>query len=343
MAMARQDNRVLKIARDLGMKGMGDSVAFVIDRCVQQVGAWVKEFAPGNLEDLLKTVIVKVGLIVEEIYTDGDLTQVAERYLRDGEGAFGRVLQALDDRTFALVLRLRRPRNGCAHVAVIDCRGSKGARRWFSIWHEVAHLLAEPQISFNFRRTVVPDKDPIEQLMDAIAGELAFYRPMFALSAGGVRPTLAMLEEHRLNQAASASREAAYGTDVGRLQVPAVFLVAELELKARERRSLQTGFLFPQAVPTPELRAVGVVSSEPSRQCGLFIPRNMRVPGKSVISRVFFEKTVDLADRTWESRELLSDWSDSKGNCLADMPVIVEAGRAGSRVFALITPVLVDS
>jgi hypothetical protein len=58
----------------------------------------------------------------------------------------------------------------------------------------------------------------------------------------------------------------------------------------------------------------------------------------SSFSRVFFEETADLADRTWESREMLSDWSDSKGNRLAKAPVIVEAGRAGNRVFALITP-----
>jgi hypothetical protein len=339
MARAAQDSRVVKLAREFGMKGAGNPVAFVVDRCVRQVTAWVKEFGPSNLEELLETVIAKVGLIIEEVQTDDDLEQIPKRYLQGGEGGFGRVLQAFDDRTFALVLRLRRPRHGCAHVAVIDCRGRKRARRWFSIWHEVAHLLAEPQLSFNFRRTVVPDKDPVEQLMDSIGGELAFYRPMFELILpDGVRPTLGHLEDHRVRQAPSASREAAYGTLIGRAGIPAVFIVAEMDFKASEHRALQTGFLFPQAAPTPELRAVRVVSSDLSRGSGLFIPRNMRVPPTSVISRVFLQETADLADKTWSSRELLSDWSDSKGNRLADVPVMVEAGRSGSRVFALITP-----
>jgi len=338
MPRAAQDGRVLKLARDFGMKGAGNPVAFVVDRCVRHVTAWVKEFAPSNLEELLQTVIAKVGLIIEEIHTDEDLAQVSERYLQDGEGGFGRVVQEFDDHTFALVLRLRRPRHGCAHVAVIDCRERKRARRWFSIWHEVAHLLAEPQLSFNFRRTVFPDKDPVEQLMDAIAGELAFYRPMYELHLpDGIRPTFAHLEDHRLRLAPSASREAAYATAIGRANTPVVFIVAELDIKANQRRALRTGLLFPQAAPTPELRAVRVVSSDLSRAGGLFIPRNMRVPQSSLISRVFSQETADLADKTWSSREVLSDWSDSKGNRLDAVAVIVEVGRSGGRVFALLT------
>lgn len=339
MPRTTQDGRVLKLARELGMKGAGDPVHFVVDRCLRHVRTWVTEFTPANLEDLLQTVIGKVGLIVEEINADDDLPQIADRYLRDGEGAFGRVLRAFDDKTFALVLRLRRPRHGCAHVAVIDCRGRKRARRWFSIWHEVAHLLAEPQLSFNFRRTVVPDKDPVEQLMDSIAGELAFYRPMFELAlSDGVRPTIADLEDHRVRLAPSASREAAYGTLISRAHIPAVLIVAEMEFKASEHRALQNRFLFPEAAPTPELRAVRVVASELGRRSALFIPRNMRVPPTSLISRVFLQETADLADGTWNGRELLSEWSDSKGKRLAEMPVVVEAGRSGGRVFALITP-----
>jgi len=339
MPRRAQDIRVLQIARDFGMKGAGNPVAFVVDRCVRQVTTWVKELAPSNLEELLQTVIVKVGLIIEEIYADYDLTQVSDRYLQDGEGGFGRVVQAFDDRTFALVLRLRRPRHGCTHVAVIDCRERKQARRWFSIWHEVAHLLAEPQLSFNFRRTVFPDKDPVEQLMDTIAGELAFYRPLYELQLpDGTGPTLAHLEDHRLRLAPSASREAAYATAISRMGTPAVFIVAEKELKANQRRALQTGLLFAEAAPIPELRAVRVVSNELGQARGLFIPRNMRVPQSSLISRVFYEETIDLTDKTWNKGEVLSAWSDSTGKRLTDVPVMVEAGRSGSRVFALITP-----
>ncbi len=111
-----------------------------------------------------------------------------------------------------------------------------------------------------------------------------------------------------------------------------------MDFKASERRALRTGFLFPQAAPSPELRAVRAISSDLSRGSELFIPRNMRVPQTSLISRVFLRETADLADKTWSRREVLSDWSDSKGNRLGDVAVMVEAGRSGGRVFALITP-----
>ena len=276
-------------------------------------------------------MLAKVGLIVEEICDDYDLHTIVARYVGVGEGGFGRLVgRTFDPQTYAVVVRLRRPQNGRTHVAVIDCRGPKRSRRYFSIWHEVAHLLTNPQLDFDFRRTVHPDKDPMESLMDSVAAELAFYKPFFRFSLpSGTRISFKALEAHRALYSPEASRAAAYGTVVSSLTEPALLVVAKFNLKAAERRAAQSGTLFPHLAPQPELRAATVIPSPGAQAAGLFLPPNMRVPVDSIIAEVF--------QNTWSSRENLSIWV-SKGRAQPSFAVVVEAGRCGGIVLALMTP-----
>jgi hypothetical protein len=317
------------------MVGAGSAVAHLVSYCRQRVDAWVKEFEPASLDDLLKTVAAKVGLLVEYVETVDELMHVVASYVQSGEGGFVRVPRELDDRTFALVLRLRHPRNGSTHVAVVDCRGPKGARRWFSIWHEIAHLLVQPQLVFDFRRTRIDEKDSVEQAMDAIAGEFAFYDSLcrFELPNGG-QPTLAGLEQHRRQTAPQASIQSAYATTVARLQTPALLVVAERALKAEERRALRSGSLFPDEFPIPKLRAVSVMGSKSAPGAGLFIPPNIRVPERSVIARVY---DGTFAEEHVPCEENLS-WWESRGKNLAETRVSIEAAKFGARVLALVLP-----
>lgn len=328
--------RVVSLARQLGMVGHGDAVAYLVSYSLRTVDAWAKEFGPTTVHGLLQTVIAKVGLIVEYVRSDQDVATISSRYLREGEGGFARVPTELDDRTYALVLQLRKARHGCTHVAVIDCRGSKEAKRWFSVWHEVAHLLVQPQLAFDFRRTVAGDKDPMETAIDAIASELAFYRPMTSLSLpDGTKPSFAALELHRLQKSPDASLESSYATTIQRLANPALFLVADLAFKLSERREQLSGSLFPENAPVPHLRAVRVVGNATAAAVGLFIPQNIRVPERSVIARVFCGE-LHLANVPRQER---LDWWESQGRRLMEIPIIAEAGLFGRRVFAIITRV----
>ena len=66
-------------------------------------------------------------------------------------------------------------------VSVIDSRGSKAFRAYFTKWHELAHLLTlTDQLRLSFRRTHVARNfnSPEEALMEVIAGHFGFYGPI---------------------------------------------------------------------------------------------------------------------------------------------------------------------
>ncbi len=330
----------LRMARDLGMPASAEPVAYLTAYCRRLIDRWVHDFTPRSLRELLDTVAAKIGVMIEEVHDDRDLIEISHRYLSQGEGTFARITAELDQRTFALAIRLRRSRNGCTHVAVIDCRGSKYARRWFSMWHEIVHLMLNPQLELDFRRTTAESKDPVEAMIDKIAGELAFYPPMYdspLLSSG--RPSMADLETHRKLLSPEASREAAYATAVSRISRPALFLVAGLALKASEQRALDSR-RFPAVPPTPQLRVLRTAGSENAKAAGLFVPHHYRVPPSSIIYRLFHEEIDSSSDGIYREVENLDQWIDSTGRSLPSLPIVVETTRNGTQVvFAIITTI----
>lgn len=336
----RKISPVLDIARGLGMPVSGDPVAYLIAHCRRAVDRWVQDYGPRSLRELLETAAAKIGVIIEEVHQDWDLPNISQRYLAQGEGGFACIASELDQRTFALAIRLRHPRNGCTHVAVIDCRGSKHARRWFSIWHEIVHLIVNPQLELDFRRTTAESKDTVEAMIDKIAGELAFYPPMYdspLLSSG--RPSLSVLETHRKLLSPEASREASYATIVSRLRRSTLFLVAGLALKASEQRALESR-RPPTVLPTPKLRVLRTAGSESARTAGLFVPHNHRVPPSSIIYRLFHEEIDTSPDGICREIENLDQWKDSTGRSLPGLPIVVEVTRNGTQVvFAIITKI----
>src|SRR5207248_171527 len=88
---------------------------------------------------------------------------------------------SLDDSTFATTYaRNHVRRGGRKYVAFVDCRTQgKAARRFFTRWHEIAHLLTlTKQLVLPFHRSA-GDESAEERLMDVIAGEVAFHSSLF--------------------------------------------------------------------------------------------------------------------------------------------------------------------
>jgi hypothetical protein len=167
-------------------------------------------------------------------------------------------------------------------------------------------------------------KDPEESVMDVIAGELGFFDEI-------VRPYLksslsfSAISELRNQLCPEASVQASiFGFVQASLQ-PCLFIEAELALKKSETVEVRHQ-------PIPVLRAVRVTPNDAARQLGLFIPRNMRVPTPSVLSRVFDSELTCL-----EAVENLSWWT-SDGKCLPEQSVHMEARRTGQRSQGLVTP-----
>ena len=101
---------VLNIARGLGMPVSGDPVAYLIAYCRRAVDRWVQDYGPRSLRELLETAAAKIGVIIEEVHQDWDLSNISQRYFAQGEGGFACIASELDQRTFALAIRLRHPR-----------------------------------------------------------------------------------------------------------------------------------------------------------------------------------------------------------------------------------------
>ncbi len=226
------------------------------------------------------------------------------------------------------------------YVAVIDCRGDKLARRFFTRWHEIAHRLstdADPD-----EPVYRSEHDPIEQMMDRLASHLGFYEPLLSPAydremRGKGTLSFEVVENIRRHAFPDASFQSTLFACHRRYSEPAVYVEATPALKVGHKREIKQGaqWLFDDLRPVPQVRAVMVVQNDAAKQSGLFIAPNMRVPESSLIHRVYCDES--LNDR--ESIENLRDWEHSGGKHLPDQEVRIEAKRTRDRVIALVQPV----
>src|SRR5204862_1268040 len=109
-----------------------------------------------------------LNLKVREISSDNQLDAVAKEYLDQGEIVFAYLRKDLDPDTYGVLIRLEKfTAKGFAWVAIVDCRGRKAQRRFFTLWHEIAHCLtAVNQYELPLKRTRIGNKpqDAIETL-----------------------------------------------------------------------------------------------------------------------------------------------------------------------------------
>jgi hypothetical protein len=343
--MTRWDQapEIFSLADELGVGGAAP-VNGILDYCHRRIDAWVAE-ADGvpNIEALELLVTQKLQMVIEEIRTDEDWERLKEVYARGKkEIVFAAMRTKFDDDhnlTYGALVERRNagPADLDRFVAVIDCRGIKQARRFFTRWHEIAHRLTT--------HTDMPEPvyrsehDPIERMMDEIAGHVGFYDPLF-------RPVYqqALLGQPHLKFGAietiindafpTASFQATLFACTRRLSTPVVYLEATLAHKKEVKRRLATPSLFDDDPPLGELRAVKVIPNKAAQQDGFTIPTNMRVPVESLIHRLFDAEPQSSGD----GEECLSYW-ESQGRSLGRRAVVVEARKVPDRVIAIVQPV----
>jgi hypothetical protein len=339
MARIALDQNVRAVAKQLGVPLRFDPTSLVVERCVQRVAAWANDLGPpSSPAELLAIVCEKLRLRFEVIETDAGLKEVRERYLAERELRFVDLESEFNATTDAVVIRLQHQPawSNVRYVAVIDGRGTKRARIWFSKWHEIAHLLAEPQTKLVFRRTQAFKREPVERLMDQIAGALAFYEPLFVpqltRAVDLAKPDLRALEQFAKNECSHASQFATLIAAVRQVAVPCILIEAKLGPKSSERSrgaSPSAGAL--------KLRAVSTVHNEASLRSKIFIHKNIRIPDASVIAKVFEGRR----DLEFDIHDECLSWWESDGKHLSKRSVSVEAMRAGeNRVLALCLPQL---
>lgn len=323
---------VWKLARDLGIAGSDDPVTAIIKFCEKRVKKVLETFPERQtLTDLLDCVAAKLGTLFETVLTDEDLEQIQKKYVLGGETIFAGLDKELAEDVFAITYRRnhREPWEP-EFVSVIDARGSKASRVYFTKWHELAHLLSlTDQLRLSFRRTHVAKSfsSPEEALMELIAGHFAFYGPFVKPhTSGGI--SFAAIETLRRTLCPEASQQSAL---IGMVKAwPSPCLLVNARLATKKEDTLQRT-LF-DVTSGAALRAVHVTVNEAARKAKFIIYENMRVPESSIIHRVFH------AIPEGDALENFSSWETSKGVRLPDHLVEVKARRSWQSVDALIIP-----
>lgn len=345
MSPSKNNPKVRELARQLGLDTRGDCVKRLRDFALSKVRNIIDVLPVDSTATLLQVAAGLVSVKVLFIHSDDDIRRYGAEYKDEWPELGGQLRHEFINRdTLGLVLAHPAPKQEAhRNVAFIDARGDRSVRAYFTAWHEIAHLLLQPpQLVFSGFRRVSEDltstKDPIEALVDQVAGELAFYEPIVRpelereLGATG-RLTLDGISRVASIVAPEASFSSAAHGLVRLSDDPLAFLVADMQLKPTEARSLRSPQLtfIDDPLPKEKLRVVTVFPNDRASAAGFKIFQHMRVPPESVIAQVYNENRVGSVgayedQATWESG----------GRHLPSLPLHVEARMFGSVVYALL-------
>jgi len=335
---------ILELARELGVSA-STPVEGILAHCRRRIDGWVNGAGGINDIDALESLVTqRLQMVFEEVRSDEDFDRLTQVYAREKkEYVFAAMRTKFDDAANPTYGALIQRRNAGVddqdrYVAVIDCRGSKLARRFFTRWHEIAHRLTTHADGGATEPGYRSEHDPIERMMDEIAGHIGFYEsifdPTFRQASGG-RPllTFGTVESIIAEAFPDASFQATLFACARRMTTPVVYLEAALAYKKEVRRQLATPSMFGDGPPPGELRAIKVIPNMVAQQERFTIPTNMRVPVGSLIHRLFDAELLTSGN----SDEDLRQW-ESQGKPLNSRAVCVEARKVPDRVIAIVQP-----
>ena len=346
MSRLAHEPDIIELADALGLGPDDDPAGAILASCRSRIDRWVEEAGGvASAEDLEALVARRLQLAFEEIHEDGDFERLKRVYaVGKREYVFATMRDKFNDEenpTYGALVRRKNasPVAPDRYVAVIDCRGTKSARHFFTRWHEIAHRMTTHADGGATEPGYRSEHDPIERMMDEIAAHVGFYGPIFdpafrRTSGGGPLLSFGMVEAIIREAFPTASFQATLFACARRMTTPVLYLEAMLNYKKKVRRKLATPSLFGDDPPPGELRAVKVIPNMAAQRDGMTIPTNMRVPPTSVIHRLF----AGDSQAGGEARECLSQW-ESRGKSLRSRAVAIEGRKVGERVVAIIQPV----
>lgn len=331
-----QSPQIWEIALALGLAGNGSPADAVLRYCDGRAQSILADFPEcASPAELLVIMAAMLGTSFEEVHSDEGLLELQERYCKAGEFGFASLQKDLDGEAYGVTYRrLAIVPGERAFVSVIDHRGNKALRSYFTKWHELGHLLIlTDQQRQSLRRTHSPGtrKDPEEALVDTIAGQMGFHSRFLLPEIRSV-VSFAEVDRIRAKLFPEASFQASANAFAKNHIAPCLLIEAKLALKKDEQTELLQGSFGFFEPPTPRLRVQSAVASTAAKKQGLYIPKNFRVPEASIVHEVFTDGRGHGV-----ALECLSLWESSDGKFLKPTPIRVEVCKHFESVMALIS------
>jgi hypothetical protein len=314
----------LALRRRWGESGFEEDA---VQACVSRLAPIIRKAHPKTGEEIAAVLAAHFSVHFEEVRGPDDILQLENTYLRQKrELGFAQLREELENpHVDALLFRRLRaePHDHDKWVAVLNLQLTD-AKAYWDRFHEITHRAAEPaQRVLPFRRHRVERTNPVERLIDRIAGELAFYTPMFGPLVKGAhkrhRLSFATVEDLKAAYAPSSSLLAAANAVVKHWPSPAVVVTASVRGRKSDPnkdRSLRIA-----------TQTAGIIAWEPR----LYFFPNMRIPMSSPIYAAFSQK------RKIEGLENLGAWNTTSGQSLPRIPVFTSAICLGNVVYGLIS------
>jgi hypothetical protein len=318
------------LAIDLNLKVTTSPVDAIKEHCHRQVTRFLRDFPHcATLNELLAVAAQKLGTIFHEIHRDDDLVQLTKLYASRNEPVAALFAGELTDEVYGVTFKLLQPgKFDLPYISLIDCRGHKKHKYYFTKWHELGHLLIltdQRRLSFKRTHALHELKSPEETMVDVIAGEFAYYAPMVLPYTKGAL-TFEAIEIARIALCPQGSYQSALIGLVRIWPTPCILI----EAKWAGKKRLLHGDYFSSLA----LRAVTALVNDAARLHGIRFHKNFRVPVQSVIHKVFSES---LTDGT--AVEDLSWWQSSDGTSLEKQQIGVSVKRVGDAIYGLLIPV----
>ena len=322
--------KLRQLARNLRIPDNGDCLRALCDHAIATVRQMLTEWSVDTIEELRMLVADRLSVKLEFLDSDDDIERLASTY-GHVMTHFCRILRLefLKSDTEGLLIDNPKPsKAGRDYLAIIDARGPRKMRAYFTAWHELAHLLLYPPrqlVLDGFRRTPGQNakrKDPVESAVDHVAGLLAFWEPLFAPAlrvAADDELTFDAIERATKEVAPGASLYAASFAAIRSWPGPAAFLTAEVASK--------------KDGSAPSLCVQTIIHNDRARNFECRVRKNMRVPTMSVLHRALD----DPSSSSQSAQENQSWWEVSDFGPLPDLRWQVHAARQGQVVYGLLS------
>ena len=300
-----------------------------------------------SIDVFTKVVCDKLSVKVEFIDMDDDIYRISKEY-RNFNTALASILadEFVRGDTEGITLRASNYVEGLRKfLAIIDRRGERRSRAYFTTWHEIVHLLlpTRDQEVETVRRTPNQEakkKDPIESVIDHVAGYLAIYEPIFKpVLLAKVKElgfSFEAIEQARDLCLPEASLLATLIRSINFFSFPILLLQLDLKLTKGEEKlanSPQLGFDFFEHPVEPKLRISRLIRNENAKAGYFNIQENMRIPKNSALSMTYYNEK----DATYQAEENQGLWETSKNGALSELSIRVQAAKRGQYVYGLIT------